>query len=339
MSNILENLKEKLISYVSTKGNFVKKLKLIAEEIEEVKVSFDDVEQVKDLKQAYGQTLDNYGSNIGERRKGNTDNLYRLLIRIKIAENTSDATIDYIVQALALALDRDEKEINIEEGWNFIDEEQPASLYLSFPSEVFKDYNITYDRFIQLFNSVVAAGVSTDFFINEKDNIDIIATMPYTEFSTIPFADTIRTGQWTDQTTGEIYESIFQEEYSTKEQKLPFIGGFFSGNEDLDYPSAVIDVRRVLCSTNTYSKTLPYSGGLYSNGHQELSNQGVKYDSNLRLNSAYSIKDVSYNMSSQESYTNQSQGKEYLTDLITSFSHKFNEFNFTAEFHCGEVRL
>lgn len=297
MSSILDRLKEKLISYIDNQdsSSFVKKLKLVAEEIEEVKTSFTDIERVKDLDQAYGQTLDNYGSNVGERRKGNTDKLYRLLIRIKIAENTSDATLDYIVQALALALDRDEKEIYVEEGWNFINDEQPASIYVSFPSEVFNDYNITYDRFIQLFNSVVAAGVSTDFFVIEEDNINIAATMPYAEASTLPFCDTINTGQWTDQTTGSVYTSNVIGEYSIKDQDLPFLAGFFADDETLEYPKGVIYAMDVVEMYSNEDQELPFAGNLYSNNHEEFFNSGKLYATDIALETSRILYDKTFN--------------------------------------------
>jgi ATP-dependent helicase/DNAse subunit B len=99
MSKILEAMKEKFISFISKEddSNFVKKLKMLAEEMEIVQTAFDDIEDVKSLNDAYGKTLDYYGANVGESRKGNDDTLYRLLIRIKIAENTSDGSIPYLI--------------------------------------------------------------------------------------------------------------------------------------------------------------------------------------------------------------------------------------------------
>ena len=307
MSSILDKLKDKLIHFINDNddSNLVKKLKLVTEEIEEVKLAFEDTEKIKDLAQAYGKNLDHYGSNVGEARRGNEDKLYRLLIRIKIAENTSDATIDYVVQALAMALDRPVEDIYIREGWDFIDETQPAALYTSFPAEVFQDYNITYDRFIELFNNVIGAGISTDFFVLEEDSINVVATMPYTEFSTIPFADTIRTGEWTDQATAQLIETIFQEEYSTQEQELPFIGGFFSDDENnLDYPDATKDQMNVNENYINQKSSLPF---------------------------AYTIK--------VGQWTSQTIAEIYVTDLITSLSHHLHSYNFVDQFYCGEVRL
>lgn len=332
-------MKERLISFINSddNSNFVKKLKLAAEELEELKLAFNDIEKTKDLNQAYGQSLDNYGANLGEQRKGNEDLLYKLLIKLKMTENTSTATLNYIVKSLALALDKDESEIHIEEGWNFfIDKEkpEPASLYLSFSPEVFKDYNITYDRFIQLFNNVVAAGVSTDFFIIEKDSIKISTAMPYAQFLSFPFCNTIRTGQWSDQSTGEIYKSIFQTKYSTQKQKLPFSGGFFSGNDNLDYPSAVVDTTNILSKSSTKKQSLAYCGKLDS------ITQGLSYCNYLELKSKFKKNLVDYNYASIKNY-HQIEGKETKTnlDINNSLNYIFKDYSFSNELRCGEVRV
>lgn len=262
MSNILENMKKRLLHYINKneESSFNKKLKLLAEEMEEIKTAFIDIDEVKNLKEAFGENLDNYGANIGENRKGNNDKLYRLLIRIKIAENTSNGSINHIVNALSLAIDKPLEEIYVQEGWDFIDEQQPASIFVSFPSQVFGNYNINYERFIELFNNVVGGGISTDFFVIEEDNIDVVATVPYTLFSSIPFCDTINTGQWTEQARSKIYKSILLQSYSTKPQHLPFAGALYSGDHQEQFNNMLEYIKNIsfVSSRALYEKSFNY---------------------------------------------------------------------------------
>lgn len=308
MPDILEAMKEKLISFVNKNNdsNFVKKLKMLADEMEIVQTAFDDIEKVKNLNDAYGKTLDYYGSNVGESRKGNDDILYRLLIRIKIAENTSDGSIPHIIDALSLAIDRPPEDIYVQEGWSFVTEEQPAAIFLSFPSEVFNDYNITYERFIKLFNNVVGGGISTDFFLIEKDKINIVATMPYTEFSSLLYCDTFKTGQWTDQFTGKIYLNNVYELYSTQKQEYPFLAGLYAGSKVIDYPQGIIDSMRVQEIYSTAAQPLPFTANLISGGHKE-SNKGYNFKSIISLNTSL---------------------KKYTKD-----------YNYCNNFKCGEVAI
>jgi hypothetical protein len=308
MSKILEAMKEKFISFITKNedSDLIKKLRMLAEEMEIVQTAFDDIEEVKNLNDAYGKTLDHYGANVGESRKGNDDTLYRLLIRIKIAENTSDGSIPHIIDALSLAIDRPPEDIYVQEGWSFVTEEQPASIFLSFPSEVFSDYNITYERFINLFNNVVGGGISTDFFLIEEDDINIVATMPYTEMSTLPYCDTVKTGEWTDQFTGEIYLSNVYEKYSTQKQEYPFLAGLYSGSTEIDYPQGVIDRMNVQEIYSTADQILPFTANLISGGYEE-SNRGYSFKSILNFN--------------------------------ISFEKYAKDYNYCNTFRCGEVAI
>lgn len=99
---------------------------------DELEAGFKTIEESHNIDNAYGQTLDLLGANVGEFRKdGMDDDLYRLYIKVRIISNLSIGdipTINYVMSTLL-----GDKYISIVEG--YLDDEfmenEPAALRMS----------------------------------------------------------------------------------------------------------------------------------------------------------------------------------------------------------------
>lgn len=140
-------------------SNIGKVLLLLSEQIDDLNESFVAIENYRDLNQATGSTLDLIGKAIGQPRGKATDEVYRILLRARIARNASDGTTDKIINALALALNTDPSDIRISEltdGGVY----EPATVGLvNLPIEALLGAGMTATQFGILLQRVVAAGV------------------------------------------------------------------------------------------------------------------------------------------------------------------------------------
>lgn len=76
----------------------------------------NDIADSRDLQNAYGETLDNYGATYGVSRSGATDDQYRTKIRNKIAANTVGSDCNSIINAIATMFGGDPAKISIIES-------------------------------------------------------------------------------------------------------------------------------------------------------------------------------------------------------------------------------
>lgn len=81
-----------------------------------VQSDFEDILDSRDLSNAYGETLDNYGAMVGVQRLGATDSQYRTKIRSKIEKNITGTDANSVIKAIASTLDISASDISIAEG-------------------------------------------------------------------------------------------------------------------------------------------------------------------------------------------------------------------------------
>jgi hypothetical protein len=135
-------------------------------------VSFDDAQFAEldrlidkasdqyDLDKAKGILLDRLGKLADENRDGNDDELYRLLIRLRILLNTTDGSINDIIKVIKFIFSSEV--VHIQQNY-------PAGLTILHDGE---SPTINFNKYIA---QVVAAGVAYDtkelFFFTEKINV------------------------------------------------------------------------------------------------------------------------------------------------------------------------
>lgn len=186
-------------------SNIGKVLLLLSEQIDDLNESFFAIENYRDLNQATGSTLDLIGKAIGQPRGKATDEVYRILLRARIARNASDGTTDKIINALALALNTDPSDIRISEltdGGVY----EPATVGLvNLPIEALLGAGMTATQFGILLQRVVAAGVRVA-------SVDLTGSFQLSENAASSSIDNDKGLANLDQTTGGTLSGSFSPE-------------------------------------------------------------------------------------------------------------------------------
>ena len=114
----------------------------------------------REIDNAKGNALDLIGENVMQNRGVATDEVYRILLKSKIARNLSDGTINTIIQVISIALSTDPSAIKIVEKWNDVDEPEPAAIKLiELPLTKINEAGLDPLNFIRIIQRTVAAGV------------------------------------------------------------------------------------------------------------------------------------------------------------------------------------
>lgn len=141
-------------------SNIFKLTSIFSEELQELEETNNFVRTWRDIEQAEGTTLDKIGDDVKQLRGSASDEVYRVLLKAKIARNLSDGTTGTLIRILSLILGTAPDEIEIVEKWNDISEREMAAIRLSnVPARNLYDIGMTTDDFITIVQSVVAAGV------------------------------------------------------------------------------------------------------------------------------------------------------------------------------------
>lgn len=141
-------------------SNLYKLISLFADELALLKDTNQLIIDWRDIDKAQGKALDLIGENINQSRGVATDEVYRILLKSKIARNLSDGTINTIINVIAIALSTDKKNIKIIEGWTDADNPEPASIKLmEMPLDAINKAGIDPTNFVRIIQKTVAGGV------------------------------------------------------------------------------------------------------------------------------------------------------------------------------------
>lgn len=141
-------------------SNLYKLISLFSTELEHVKETNDLIIEWRDIDKAQGKALDLIGENINQSRGVATDEVYRVLLKSKIARNLSNGTINTIINVISLALSTDKKNIKIVEGWTDKNNPEPASIKLiEMPLEAINRAGLDPENFVRIIQKTVAGGV------------------------------------------------------------------------------------------------------------------------------------------------------------------------------------
>lgn len=148
----------------SPMSNISKLNKIITDEINELKETYLNIELSNDINKAKGKVLDDIGANIRQYRGEASDDIYRALIKSKIARNRADGTLNNLLDVLELSLDMDKNDIKLVEGTHPL----YASIeILEVPVEVLAEIGMSVTQLGRLINTMVAAGVKLESIIFE----------------------------------------------------------------------------------------------------------------------------------------------------------------------------
>ncbi|HHV41344.1 MAG TPA: DUF2612 domain-containing protein [Clostridiaceae bacterium] len=162
MLDLYKYLIEKLTDNYSKspKSNIGKLFKLAIDELTEIKDTLQKIEDWRDVDKAEGYGLDRIGFNARQFRGMAPDEIYRVLIKSRIARNRSDGSINTIIRVLSMALDTDPSELKIVEGYTDPIEPEPASIkVMELPIKRILDIGMTAEQFARMAAKTTAAGV------------------------------------------------------------------------------------------------------------------------------------------------------------------------------------
>ncbi|WP_416730313.1 hypothetical protein [Fictibacillus sp. JL2B1089] len=138
-------------------SNVGKIILLFSEQIDTLNVTFSKVESWRDIDLAEGSTLDLIGENLGQRRGQATDEIMRVLIKARIARNSSDGTFNSVIYALARSINADPTKIKIRALY---DENDPAAVVIEgVPLAELNKVGMTAVQFGYIAQKVVASGI------------------------------------------------------------------------------------------------------------------------------------------------------------------------------------
>ncbi|AJK87692.1 MULTISPECIES: DUF2612 domain-containing protein [Lysinibacillus] len=141
-------------------SNISKLMSIFSAEAQKIKETNDRIRQWRNIDDAEGVGLDLIGQNVNQSRGVANDEVYRILLKSKIARNLSDGTIDMIIQVLAIALSIDPKMIKIKEKWNDQEEPEPAAIkVIELPLTKLNEAGLDPTNFVRIVQRTVAAGV------------------------------------------------------------------------------------------------------------------------------------------------------------------------------------
>lgn len=141
-------------------SNIGKLIGILYGQMDELNTSLEKVRDWRDIDKAQGTTLDRIGQNVIQPRGAATDEVYRVLLKSKIARNLSKTDINTIIRVLALALNCDYADIRIQEKFNATIDPEPAALSLiRVPIKRLNEVGMSPRQFAQIIQKTVAAGV------------------------------------------------------------------------------------------------------------------------------------------------------------------------------------
>lgn len=141
-------------------SNIAKLMHIFSDQLLQLQETTERVGDWRDIDNAQGKALDDIGSNVNQPRGKATDEVYRILLKSKIARNLSDGSINTIINVIAVALSVPTSQIRIVEKWHDELEPEPAALKLiEMPLQRINEAGLDPVNFVRIIQKTVAAGV------------------------------------------------------------------------------------------------------------------------------------------------------------------------------------
>lgn len=141
-------------------SNLSKLVSIFSDELVELQETNKTILEWRDIDKARGKALDLIGENVNQNRGVATDEVYRILLKSKIARNLSDGTVNTLIQVISIALSTDPSTIKIVEKWNDELEPEPAAIKLiELPLVKINEAGLDPANFVRIVQQTVAAGV------------------------------------------------------------------------------------------------------------------------------------------------------------------------------------
>ncbi|MBD8026413.1 hypothetical protein H9636_07045 [Ureibacillus sp. Re31] len=141
-------------------SNLSKLIKIFSDELLSLEQTVNTVAEWKDIEKAEGLVLDDIGTNLNQPRGVATDQVYRILLKSKIARNLSDGSINTIIQVIAMALSCEYSDIKIQEQWDDkLAPERAAIKIIQLPLANLNSTGLDPTNFARIVQKTVASGI------------------------------------------------------------------------------------------------------------------------------------------------------------------------------------
>lgn len=141
-------------------SNIGKLISILHGQMNDLNSTLVKVQEWRSIDVAQGTTLDRIGQNVIQSRGAATDEVYRVLLKSKIARNLSKTDVNTIIRVLSLALDSQHSDIRIQEKFNDLSDPEPAAISLiRVPIKRLNEVGLSPMQFGQIIQKTVAAGV------------------------------------------------------------------------------------------------------------------------------------------------------------------------------------
>lgn len=139
-------------------SNTYKLMQLFSDELQLLEETNNRIIEWRNIDKAEGKVLDLIGQNVVQPRGTATDEVYRIMLKTKIARNLADGTLNGLITAIAYVLQVDKKEIKVTEMWDLLN--QPACIAVeAIPLDKINNAGLTANEFEDILRSLVSAGV------------------------------------------------------------------------------------------------------------------------------------------------------------------------------------
>lgn len=126
----------------------------------------------KNISVAEGYALDEIGAMVGLPRGTYTDEMYRIRIKTRIAQNLSDGTINGVIETLSASLDIDLRDIQIDTLWQ---SGKPATIRITkIPVTALNKAGMTQEELIEIVKVIIASGI-------DVESVELIGTFRFSK--------------------------------------------------------------------------------------------------------------------------------------------------------------
>lgn len=141
-------------------SNLGKIIQIFSQQLQDIEQTNIRIKDWRLVDNARGVALDLLGENVKQPRGIATDEVYRVLVKSKIARNLSTGDINTIIRVLSLALDAEPSAIRIQEKWNDPLEPEPAAIkVIEVPLAKINESGIAPEQIVRIIQKTAAAGV------------------------------------------------------------------------------------------------------------------------------------------------------------------------------------
>ncbi len=146
----------------TTDSNNFKILEVEKRTLAEIREKLHQIDNILDINNATGKTLDLYGERVGQARGVAPDEKYLLMIKAKIMRNLSSGSYPSIITALCRTFNCEPSQVFITDG------DEPCTVTVTtLPLTVINKAGLTTSQTVAIIKSLLPVGVSLNSFLFE----------------------------------------------------------------------------------------------------------------------------------------------------------------------------